>query len=238
MNGTTDAAPITEPNASGKALTPRRVDVYGTPHRALRYALSNVLLAMGRATFGDEADASAILAELENALWAADAHIAHEDQYLRPALLERGANAVHTLDDEHAEHATQVAELRAMARSLASAATSGARAALGETLYLHFSVFVAETFAHMAYEERVVQPLLDRLFEPEELERIHEAIVASIPPNEMFLWLGWMLPSTDRKQRGQLMAQVRAVVPPEVLGALLEVVRPRLAPADFAELAA
>lgn len=238
MNGTTEAAPITQTFANADVTPRRRVDVYATPHRALRYVLSHLLLAMSHATFGEVAETTKILAELETALWAADKHIAHEDTFVRPALVERGVTSVGTLDEEHAEHAVQVAELRAIARSLESAATFGARAALGETLYLHFSVFVAETFAHMAYEERVVQPLLDRLFEPEELERIHEAIVASIPPNEMFLWLGWMLPSTDRKQRGQLMAQVRAVVPPEVLGALLEVVRPRLAPADFAELAA
>jgi hypothetical protein len=198
--------------------------------------LANLLVAIGRATFGDPADIAGILVELETALSAADKHIAHEDRYVRPALAQRAPNAITVLDSEHAEHAVQVAELRAIATSLKAAETSGARTALGETLYLHFSVFVAETLAHMAFEERVVQPLLDRLFDRAELEAIHAAIVTSIPPTEMFEWLQAMIPSANREHRRELMDRVKSNAPPEVVKSLLDALRPRLPAQDWADL--
>lgn len=214
-----------------------RVDMYGTAHRALRFMLSKLLVAMGQVTFADAKESSTVLTELEKVLTSADEHIAHEDRWVRPALLERTPTAVSVLDDEHAEHATQVAELRALAKSLAVAETTGARLALGEALYLQYTVFFAETLAHMAYEERVVQPLLDRFFSSVELQTIHESLVASIPPAEMFRWLQAMVPSSNREQRTELLDRVRAVAPPEMVRALFDAVRPHLPAEEWASLA-
>jgi hypothetical protein len=106
----------------------------------------------------------------------------------------------------------------------------------GRTLYLHFSVFVAETLAHMAYEERVVQPLLERTFSAAQLQAIHFAIVSSIPSQEMMQWLRAMIPATDRARRAEMVANVRANAPPPMVAALLDDLQSRLSPRDFADL--
>jgi hypothetical protein len=199
--------------------------------------LSNLLVAMGRATFADPAEALAVASELSLVLWACDGHIVHEERHLRPLLTARTPNATSTLDDEHREHAQQVAELRAIAGALRDAATIEARVAVGHTLYLHFSVFVAETLAHMAYEERVVQPLLDRLCSTEELHAVETAILASIAPLDMIVWLRAMVPASDRRTRAELLAKVRAGAPPDVFTSLLNDLRPLLRAEDRADLA-
>lgn len=235
-----EAVPNTLPTPSTIRNEPRtattRVDMYGAPHRALRFMLSNLLVAMAQATFADAKEAAVVVAELSKVLTAADEHIAHEDRWVRPALLERATTVVTVLDDEHSEHATQVAELRALAKSLAAAETNGARVALGETLYLQYTVFFAETLAHMAYEERVVQPLLDRFFSSAELQAIHDSLVASIEPAAMFQWLQVMLPSSNREQRTTLFERVKAGAPPEMVRALLDAVKPHLPAEEWARL--
>lgn len=213
-----------------------RVDLYEAPHKTLRYMLANVLVSMGQATFADRADVERVLAELSVALWACDGHIAHEDKHVRPALAERAPNTLSTLDREHEDHAQHVAELRALMRALDTAGSEDARTSIGSTLYLHVSVFVAETLAHMAYEERVVQPLLDRFFTSAELEAIHTAIIADIEPQDMVVWLRAMLPAGNRASRLGLLSTVKEQAPPDVFAALLADIRPRLRADDWSAL--
>lgn len=231
-------APATLP--AGRAVfagSHERVDMYATPHRALRYMLSNLLVAFGRTTFADPVEAGTVVAGLTVVLWACEGHIAHEDHHLRPILARRAVNATATLDDEHGEHGQQVAELRAIASSLRDASTPEARTAMGHMLYLRFSVFVAETLAHMAYEERVVQPLLDRLCTADELRSVEDAIVRSIPPLDMIVWLRAMVPASDRETRAKLLEKVRAEAPRDVFQSFLSEVRLLLREEDRADLA-
>jgi hypothetical protein len=216
--------------------TTNRIELYRLPHKALRLCLTNVLVKMGRASFDEPTDVDAILADLALALWACDDHIAHEDTHVRPALAERASSTLATLDAEHTEHARQVAELRAIATSLRDSETAEDKTALGATLYLHFSVFVAETLAHMAYEERVVQTLLDRLFSTEELEAIHQAILASIPPQQMIASLRLFVPAINPAERAELLGGVKAGAPPQAFAAVLQEVRPLISVEDWADL--
>ena len=235
MNSTVERRPATTITLPRPSSAPR-VDLYRAPHKGLRYLLANLLLRMGSASFEEPGDARAVIDELEAALWACDGHIEHEDRHVRPALAERAPTAIATLDAEHADHAHQVAELRALSSALAAAGTPEERRVVGDMLYLHFSVFVAETLAHMAYEERVVQPLLDRLLSIEELGAIHVAIVSSIPPPEMITFLRSMVPGANRAERAELVGSVKANAPPEAFEALMRELRPRLSPEDWADL--
>jgi iron-sulfur cluster repair protein YtfE (RIC family) len=188
-----------------------RVDLFTTPHKAVRYLLSNLLVSMGSTSFEDAEEVAAITTQLSMVLWAIDDHITHEDRHVRPALVRRAESTIATLDEEHEQHREQVAELRALAKSLHQADGPLARLVLGRTLYLHYSVFVAEALAHMAYEERVVAPLLERIFSQEELAAMHQRIVASIAPADMATWLQAILPSLNRVERAKLDAQLAEV---------------------------
>ncbi|MBX3229703.1 MAG: hemerythrin domain-containing protein [Labilithrix sp.] len=218
MNNVASQAPSTLPS---RHVQPSHPQVYRAPHKALRYELSFLLVRMGAADFTEPLERDNVIDELESVLAFCDAHIEHEDAFLRPALLARSAAPVTTLDEEHAEHATQVAELRSLARTLRESDLPAAQRSLGQTLYLHYSVFVAETLAHMAYEERVVQPLLERLFTPKELLDIHDAILASIPPPEMMRALRSFIPSSNREERAEILGGARASMPEDAFAGLL-----------------
>lgn len=231
------AAPHSIAPGSSAAKGPR-IDLYGPPHKMIRFLLANVLVELGRTCFGDPEQAKSALANMEQCLAVCDAHIAHEDVHVRPALAERAPTSIATLDAEHEEHAVHVAELRGLARALGDAATPELRTSLGHTIYLHFSVFVAETLAHAAYEERVVQPLCLRLFTAEELLAIHHAILASIPPAEMMLSLRAMIPASNREERAALLESVRGAAGDGALIAIFGVLAELLPAADLADLRA
>lgn len=231
------AVPSTVSSRQLDTSTPR-FDMYGVPHKALRLILSQLLLAMGKVSFTNANEANAIAAALEVVLGQCDNHIAHEDEHVRPALFARIPKCVTTLDEEHDQHATQVAELRAMAKVLCEATDEAHRAAIGRTLYLHYSVFVAETLAHMAYEERMVQSLLDRHFSFEEQLGINLSIVKSIGPVEMMEFLRAAIPACNREQRFELMNGGRHSMPEPAFRGVLAELLPLLSAADQSDLCA
>jgi iron-sulfur cluster repair protein YtfE (RIC family) len=237
----TNAAPLVHeksPSTLPSREVEARLDLYGVAHKGLRFVLCHLLIEMGHASFGDERDAGMIAAALEVALTQCDRHIAHEDAVIRPALLQRTPKALARLDHEHEQHATQVAELRAMTKALREADGTAHRASIGRTLYLHFSVFVAETLAHMAYEERMVQPLLDRHFTFEEQLALHQEIVRSSTPPEMMEFMRAAIPASSREERFDVLKGARANLPPRAFQGLMSELLPLLAEADRHDLRA
>jgi len=160
------------------------VDGFGPIHKALRYALADLLIAMGRASFLDDAQVERVLADLEDVLAFVEDHLRHEDDFVFPVLAARLSGTLDAMASAHSAHTQMVAELRALSKA-AREASASKRALVGRTLYLHYSVFVGEALVHMAEEERVLQPLLERLFTEEEIFGISARIQASLSPSEV-----------------------------------------------------
>jgi hypothetical protein len=78
----------------------------------------------------------------------------------------------------------------------------------GRTLYLHFSTFTAELLLHMAEEERVLQPLLERFFTDDELHEVHGQLLASLTLEEKMRAARWMLRALSPAEYADLVSSV------------------------------
>jgi len=217
--------------------SPGRFDMYGPIHKGLRHAHCRVLVELGRTTFSDDEACERALAALEEVLDLGDRHVVHEETHVHPVLAQRAPTSVAELAAGHVERREIVAELRALAGATRAARPS-ARALAGKTLYLHFAAFFARELDHMNLEERVVQPLLERHFDDEELGRIHERLVAALEPAELMASARAMVPAMSRAERAALVAGAKANAHPAVFGLILSELRPTLSEADFADLLA
>lgn len=171
MNAPTSLPIDLPPPSTHRVAAPPRLDVFGPIHRALRRALAALLADMSSTSFDDASEASRIVQQLGGVVDLCEEHRMHEDA-LVPVVAQRVQRE--TLACVSAAHAAQpryVAELRALGATLVGA-TDGHRALAGKTLYLHYTTFVAELLRHMAEEEQVVQPLLERFFTDEELSSL------------------------------------------------------------------
>lgn len=214
----------------------KRHDLYAPIHKGLRLALSDLLVRLGQADFADEAAAAALLAGLRRQLVLSASHLHHEEVEIHTALEARAPGATLTLEADHDHHRRAFVTLEA-AIAAVEAAPPAERAGPARALYLAFSQFVAADFAHMAEEELVVLPLLQRLFDDEELIAIEARIVAAIPPEKTMQYLALMVPAMNPIERAQFLAFVRAGAPAEAFDAILDsAVRPTLAPAEYEAL--
>lgn len=211
---------------------PARHDLYGPIHKGLRLALSTLLVRLGQADFSS-AEGERTLDALEAQLWLSEGHLRHEERFIHTALEARSAGSSAILDQEHREHYGSFVELRSRIAAL-RAAPADEKAAAGRALYLTFSRFVADDFAHMAEEEQVALPLLHDLFTDSELRAIEAELVAAIPPEKVTAYLRLMLPAGTPDERFDFLCHLRANAPTEAFAAVLEnAARPTLTAAEW-----
>ncbi|MBU7590603.1 MAG: hypothetical protein KAF42_15485 [Sphingopyxis terrae] len=111
------------------------------------------------------------------------------------------------------------------------------RAPLLRTLYLRFSVFVADDLAHMAEEEQLFLPILQSLFSDAELMDIEDRIMSRVSQDELAAYGRIMLPAATRTERIAMLGAIRANAPADAFVGLLQATaRPSLSPDDYRHL--
>jgi hypothetical protein len=220
---------------SSVAASAPRLDLYSGIHKALRAAMSDALLTLGRCDPQDGTDLSAMGTTLRELLHFCEQHVAHENRFMHPAIHARAPGVSDDAADEHHGHLEHIAMLRAELDALLACAPDG-RDAAALALYRRLSLFVAENLEHMLIEETRHNTALWAHYSDGELAALHDALIASIPPAEMMATLRWLVPFMAHGERCALLADMRAHAPAPAFEAALAVVRPHLSPRDWGKL--
>jgi hemerythrin-like domain-containing protein len=202
-------------------------------HKSIRHGLADTLARLGAADLEEEAQAATVTDDLLDLLDYCERHLEHEEHIVRPAL--EGRLVPEAFDRGHPAHLRMIAELRALVRALHDAPPRQRRP-IGHSLYLHFSVFAGDCLEHMAEEERVLLPLLQRTFGESALQSIHQRILNSLTPAERARAARRMLPAVDAVTRREMTLGMLAQAPREAVLGLLESLRPALGASAFNEL--
>lgn len=218
-------------------LQPRRTDLYAAIHKALRRAMCDTLTRLGALDTDDHADLRRTLGQAEHLLGMLRSHLRHENDFIHTAIEARGPTGARRTADDHLEHMGAIAGLEAELRTL-RAADASLRPTLALRLYRHFALFVAENLQHMHIEETANNAALWSLYDDDELNALHDRLVASIPPAEMMDTLRWMGPALAPRELATLLADMQHKAPPAAFAAVLDMLRPLLDPGRWVQLAA
>ena len=211
-----------------------RHNFYKEIHKGIRALAHSVAEQAGRTDFRDAGEVAALRQAVERAFAAFESHAAHETAFVTPVLRVCAPSAA---ADSDADHRAQELRLRDLRAALALAAGAGEHApAFGHAFVVGLSRFVGEMLVHMADEEERLMPALQAAFDDAALLKIHEAMVASIPPEEKAQTLAWMLPALSAPERAELLAGIRAVAPPRAFEAMADIARRVLPPAEWSRL--
>jgi hypothetical protein len=202
-----------------------RFNMYQSVHKGLRAFMADTLTKVGQTDYTDAVEREEAAARLRSLLHVCAEHLAHENQFVHSAMERRQPGSAQRCAGEHVEHLAQIASLNAcLDHALAS--TPGAKA--WQQLYHALSLFVAENFEHMLLEEREHNQVLWQHYSDEELIEIHDALLASVPPDEMAVHFRWMVPQLSHPERVGMLSGMRQGMPPEVFAAQLTLARPLL----------
>jgi len=212
-----------------------RADLYLGIHKALRALMGDTLVALGRLDCDDELELAQTTQRVLQVLDFLRSHLKHENDFIHPALEARAAGASGHIADDHREHVQAIDTLAAATTGVLNAPAAD-RPHAARDLYHRLALFVAHNFEHMHYEETVHNAVLWAHYSDAELNAVHNALVASIPPDEMMFALRWIVPSLAPAERAGLLGEMRMQAPAPVFGAVMAMVRPHLSERDWVKL--
>jgi len=222
---------------AGEVAAPApRVDLYAGIHKALRALMADTLLALGRMDPDDGLDLAEATDRVLFLLQTCADHLAHENEFVHPALEARAAGSSERIAHEHGDHLAQIAELGQAVASL-RAAPAASRAAQAHALYQQLALFIAHNFEHMHVEETAHNAVLWARYTDAELMAIEQALVASIPPEKMMGLVRWMVPFMNPAARAAMLGGMQAHAPAPAFAAAIELVRPHLTTREWDKLA-
>ncbi len=214
-----------------------RHDIYALIHKALRAALTDAMLAVGRLDAADPQEVSDTVVRLNDLLDLCQDHLNTEETLVHPALEARRPGSTLRIADEHEQHVAAIAQLRQRVAALARA-PAGTRDAVAATLYRELALFAGENFVHMHHEEVAHNAVLWDAYTDAELVALEDSIKAHHPPPAMRRALRWMLPTMTPAQRAGMLAGMRAGAPAHLYRGALELARTYVDPDGWRKLEA
>ncbi|HEX5356355.1 MAG TPA: hypothetical protein VFW93_09055 [Aquabacterium sp.] len=204
-----------------------RFNMYQSVHKGLRAFMADTLVRVGSTDYSDAQEREEAADQLRTLLTICGEHLKHENRFLHVAMERRAPGSTASCAQEHVEH---VAHIEALCACLNQAlgAQPAQLASAWQRLYQLLSLFVADNYEHMLLEEREHNAVLWRHFSDEELIEIHDALLASIPAEEMALHFRWMVPQLSHPERVAMLGGMRQGMPPEVFASQLDLARPLL----------
>lgn len=213
-----------------------RLDMYSGIHKALRAYMADTLLALGRMDTDDQLEVAQVSQRVLDLLNTCLSHLQHENAFVHPAIEARAPGGSEVIGHEHEDHVKHIQRLATVVMALREA-PGAARPGVAQRLYRDLALFIAENLQHMQVEETAHNAVLWTRYTDEELMAIHDALVASIPPEEMMLIARWMVPFLSPAERIGLLADIRAKAPAPAFRAILDTVQPHLTQAEWGKLA-
>jgi hypothetical protein len=212
------------------------LDLYRDIHKGIRAELFALTGDAGRLDPADRVGRVATQAHLDDVVALLVSHAEHEDAAVQPAIeVHLPAVAARVLD-EHEVLEARMGELQAYAADAVEAGDATVRGAV-HRLYVELASFTGAYLAHQDLEERVVMPQLEAAIGFDAVLAIHQAIVGSIPPEEMATTLPGMLRAMNVDDRTELVGGMQAGAPPEVFAGLWSLVQSALTSAEAAAVA-
>lgn len=212
-----------------------RVDLYSGIHKAARAIMADTLVAVGRMDCADDLDLARTTERVLELLDFCVMHLTKENTYVHAAMEARAPGAAAAIAHEHEHHVQQVERLAQMVAELRH--TPGDRRfAAQQALYAEVGLFVAENLQHMRVEETAHNAVLWARYTDDELQQIHDSIIASIPPEKMLFIARWLVPFLSPAERAGLMGDMKRKAPAPAYEAVVATVRPHLTDVEWAKL--
>lgn len=207
------------------------LDLYKDIHKGIRAELFAVVQAASTLDACDRHGRADLAAQVHSVADVLDSHASHEDGVIGPALEAHLPDLAALIHGDHEELDARVASLRDLAATVV-AAPAGDERRLTHLLHLELASFTGRYLTHQDREEQVVMPALESAVGVEAVVAMNQAIVGSIPPDEMARSLAFMLPAMNVDDRVEMLAGMREGAPPEVFAGVVDLAHSVLRPAD------
>ena len=157
-----------------------------------------------------------------------------EESVIFPTAARAGNRLITELIAEHHDLTRRELEIARAGHELLSMGSAEARMRAGVQLNLAANQLFGAYITHMNREEADLVPLMGQHFSDAEMAAMRGKIMGQMPPDRMFVILGWMLPSLNVTELSELLASVKGTAPPQFMKAVADLCAARVEPARWA----
>ncbi len=222
--------------ATTSALRPVALDLYRDIHKGIRSELFALTEQAGRIDATQRGERGALRDHVASVVTLLVTHAEHEDTHIQPAIEDHVPDLAGQILTDHETLESRLGDL--LGRASETVDTTGDPRWHVHRLYVELASFTSAYLAHQDFEERQIMPALDAALGFEAALDIHQAIVGSIPPEQMAASLAVMIPAMNIDDRAELLGGMRDSAPAEVFGGVWSLTTSVLEPADATALAA
>ena len=212
------------------------VDLYRDIHKGIRSELFAVTERAGQVDPSDRADKATLATHVHAVVELLVSHAEHEDDHIQPVLELHLPRLAEQVESDHERLEARIALLAEQAADIVEG--PGNSRGNAHRLYVELAAFTSTYLAHQDLEERVIMPSLEEVIGADAGLAIHQAIVGSIPPQDMAKSLAIMLPAMNIDDRTDLLGGMQAGAPAEVFTAVWSLATSVLDARDLESLAA
>ncbi len=214
----------------------QRYNMFHQVHKGLRAMLYETALCLQHTEFADAVQAQESLAQLQEVIYLFNKHAHSEDTYVFPAVEKFEPAVADAFEQEHVKD-HQLGELLDQAIAAYSTAAKAAdQLEAGQQIQQAFTGFMLFNLEHMGKEESVINPILHRYYQDQELHAITQQIVSAIVPADMARFSRWMIRGLHNAEISQWLKEVELHAPEPAFQQLFQSVEKELSPVRFRQV--
>jgi hypothetical protein len=204
---------------------------YRDIHKGIRAELFELTTAAGNLDPHDRSGRADLARHVESVVDLLVSHAEHEDTVIQPVLEAQLPALAEQIATDHPRIEAQIEEIRSLADAAVDAADADVRDDVFR-VYMELASFTSVYLAHQDFEERDVMPALERAIGADGAFALHQAVIASIPPEEMAKTLPLMLRAMNIDDRTEVLGGMQQGAPAEVFAGVWTLAKSALGPAD------
>ncbi|MEJ2104390.1 MAG: hemerythrin domain-containing protein [Ignavibacteriaceae bacterium] len=207
-----------------------RVNIYGFPHKGIRYGLGQLSFKVGSLIFDDIDSLNACKEIADDFSELLDLHLhAEEDFVLQPLEARVPGSTQHNRED-HLEMERLEHDMNDSIRQLVEAPNEMHL----NIAYDKINNFIIEYFRHMSEEETIINKVLWDNFTDQEILGMQGQILAKLTPDQFFKWFKYIIPSLSQFEQSIMLGGFKENAPTEAYNITIKNLEPYLTPNQFA----
>ena len=194
-----------------------RMNIYGFPHKGIRILLSQLSKLSGNTDYSNAMALEKLKSSTTELVAILNLHLNSEEDVVLPALEAKVPGNTSENIEEHMQLERDVQAFDNQLKDISVDSTPN----LGANFYMAITDFHSKYLAHMAMEERDINPLIWANFTDEEIIGWHGQVMSTLTPDQIMMWFKYIVPALNPFERSIIMGGFKENAPSELFDSVL-----------------
>jgi hypothetical protein len=210
-----------------------RYNIFNLIHKGLRASLHHTSLQLQQTDFTSGQETDEALNRVREIVMLFEEHAHKEDSFILPAISQYEPSVTAGFEEEHIKDEELGRQLQICIIVIEKAESPMEKLAAGKDLITSFEAFAIFNLQHMAREESLLNKILWRYYNDDEIRNINSGIVRNVAPWIQDFYATWILRGINNGEASTWMKEIKKDMPPVVFKTILqkaemEIPQPRL----------